>query len=249
MLVVLCAARCEAGNIWDWTHDASGSGTSNVVDGGPLEIGSQTTVDNQDSGMGFGALDSTGQGSLSADAAGTGRSRISNVTDEQIQISVDLTAGYFASPFPGGDNPGGMAEAELFSVIEFTMPVDKLHWGYSLTIFEDAPFVGETYVLVENITQSQVLLTLDQDTDSVQTILSGTQGDRIRITTDMSGYGTTPGGIREYLARQNMIFQIPKTDTPSATRNDQTIPAEGRTASLDRMFSLDCLSAYQVTRR
>ena len=36
-------------------------------------------------------------------------------------IDVRMTAGYFPSLF-GGDNPGGMAEASLSSVIEFIMP-------------------------------------------------------------------------------------------------------------------------------
>ena len=77
--------------------------------------------------------------------------------------------------------------------------------------FEDAPFQGELRVLVENVTQSQLLLQLNYDTNPIATTLSGAQGDLIRITTDIAGFGTMgPGSHHAYNAGVGMTFEIPE---------------------------------------
>jgi hypothetical protein len=104
-----------------------------------------------------------------------------------------------------------MAESEITSVIEFTMPQDTILWRYGTTISEDAPFQGELRVLVENVTQSQLLLQLNYDTNPIATTLSGAQGDLIRITTDIAGFGTMgPGSGHGYNASHAMRFEIPE---------------------------------------
>ncbi len=114
-------------------HNAVGWGTAQVFDGGPTVSDSGGTEDSDDSSMSFLAVDFTPGGSFGAAASAGGRSRITNF-EQSMTIVVDLSVGYSPSVFPGGDNPGGMAEGGIDSVIEFVMPVDELEWDYGLTI-------------------------------------------------------------------------------------------------------------------
>ncbi len=195
------------------SHEASGSGTANVFDGGPPAFGSGTTFDAADPEMHFGALDWTQPGSLGASAGASGTSRIVANDDDRMLVLVDFVANYRGSLSPGGDNPGGMAEGELSSVIEFIMPVDELDWTYGFSTEATIEFEGTASVVFENVTQAETLLTLTENTPFFETTLSATTGDLMRITTMMSGGGNTPGGGRKYDAGFAMTFTIPEPGT------------------------------------
>jgi hypothetical protein len=211
LIAVTSPQHSVAGNIWDWSHHAAGSAVANVFDGGPIVFAEENTDSGDGSSLLHGASDSTMPGALGAGASGTFSSRVFEPTDDLFRIAVRLSASYSGSLFPGGDNPGGMAESELFSIIEFAMPLDTLTWDYRLDIDVESPFAGSAHVLVENVTKSQTLLILGADTNgNINTELSGTIGDRIRITADMSGYGTTPGGSKWYDADLLMRFEVPE---------------------------------------
>ena len=194
-------------------HEASGSGTANVFDGGPPVFDEGQTFGDTDDRMSFLAIDATQSGSDAALAIAAGQSRMTlPVQDDQLRLRVDLIAWY--RPEVGGDNPGGMAEAELSSVIEFVMPVDELEWFYRLRIDEDFPFQGSTSVVFENVTQSEVLLELDAQIPGVTTTLVGHVGDVMRLTTFMSGSGSMgPGSFKEYETRILMDFTVPEPGT------------------------------------
>ncbi len=134
-------------------HEASGSGTANVFDGGPPASHSDSTFDPSDRDMLFGAVDRTRPGSLGAAATASGASTAVS-HDDSMTVRVDFVAQYGGSLFPGGDNPGGMAEGEVASVIEFIMPVDELDWLYELRIDDTIAFEGSTSVVFENVTQT-----------------------------------------------------------------------------------------------
>ncbi len=109
-----------------------------------------------------------------------------------------------------------MADAELSSVIEFAMPTDELHWFYELDIDDmyGPPFTGATHVLIENVTRSEILVETDTSIPDVETVLQGSTGDLIRITTQMMGIGTMgPGSGREYDTDLQMRFVIPEPGT------------------------------------
>ena len=209
------APLARAGTIWNWTHEASGSGSANVFDGGPTDFDTGATTEPTDHFMSFLALDFTDtSGSFSANAKAGGRSQVVEASDTTFRISVDLVVGYFPSGFPGGDNPGGQAEGELTSVIEFTMPAEKLTWYYQLLIDETGAFHGDTNVFVQNVTQSRTLLQLSSEVFSVQTTLFADKGDTIRITSEMSGAGSMgPGSFREYQSTAEMFFIVPEPQT------------------------------------
>jgi len=197
-------------------HEASGGGTANLFDGGPAVGDSDVTVAPNDSDMGFFAIDSTRPGSLGASAAAIGRSQIFDLLDQDgIRVRVALDTSYRPSLFGGGDNPGGMAEGSLSSVIEFVMPADELIWGYQLRIRDTIDFEGSTSVLFENLTQSQTVLeTTTEIFPPVETMLIANTGDLMRITTSMSGGGSTgPASTRQYSPTLSMTFIIPEPGT------------------------------------
>ncbi len=208
----LCGVAGAEG-IWFPAHAFCGSATANVFDGGPPLHSEGCITDPSEPFIALGPSDFTQPGSMGASASASTESSVFAFVDH-LSVAVRLRAAYSPSLFPGGDNPGGEAEADLFSVIEFIMPVDELAWDYSLLIDEDVPFFeGSTLVTVENVTQSQTLLTLTENTNIVHTTLQGSAGDLIRITSDMSGAGSMgPGSGKEYVSWLTMVF-LPEPHT------------------------------------
>ncbi len=217
LMAAMVPARAAGEGIWQWTHEASGSGTANVFDGGPPVFDERSTTGPNDAIMTLGAVDRTSTpGVLGAEAAATGRSHIESASDTTFRFVETFLVGYFPSSFPGGDNPGGEAEGELSSVIEFVMPADEIGWVYGLGIDNTFPFpfTGSASVAVENVTQSLTLLELSSEVSTVQTTLNGNTGDLIRITSLMSGSGGMgPGSGKEYEAFLGMTFTIPEPAT------------------------------------
>lgn len=203
-----------AGPITFSWHEFSGSGWANVFDGGPpfFDGGSGSGPDTDF--WGFLAIDLTQPGSLGASAKAKGESRITDL-DDGMSIRVELDTEYGPSFFPGGDNPGGAAEGELFSVIEFVMPLDEIFWAYQLRIDDTIDFDGSTHILFENVTQAETILeTTTEIFPPIQTTLTANKGDLLRVTSTMSGGGSTgPASVREYEAFLGMVFLIPE---PSA---------------------------------
>ena len=202
-----------AETIWDWTHQASGSGTANVFDGGPPRTDSGDTVVLDNPWMTFSAYDLTRPGTMGARAYGSGGSIISTRGDE-MTLRVDLTAAYFPSSF-GGDNPGGTAEGSIFSVIEFVVPAGDVIWFHHLVIDERAPFEGSTRIVVENTTRSEILETLTSHMVSTPGPPLGAMGDVIRVTSMMEGIGTTgPASGKYYMSDLRLTFRVPEPGTP-----------------------------------
>jgi len=221
LVLVFGAAAARANEFTFSWHEASGSGSANVFDGGPVVSDSTNSGGPNSPGIGFSAVDDTGPGSSNAIASVLGRSQIFDVPSEEfgaegIKVLVDFRAAYFPSLFPSGDRPGGMAEASLSSVIEFEMPADEIVWAYQLLIRDTSLFSGSTSVVVENVTQSETLLTLTEQMFAIKSTLSGNTGDLIRITSQMSGSGSAPAGItssRSYTSNLGMVFLVPEPST------------------------------------
>ncbi len=213
-LLALGAAGTRGQENWLTYHEASGEGWANVFDGGPPVTAFGHTSGPTDPTMSFTARDRTQPGSMGASARAVGDSSMVPLGEDVMMVWVQLRAEYIPSFFPGGDNPGGAAEGELFSIIEFVMPADEILWDYRLRIDDTLGFEGGTNVLFENVTQSQILLDLSEDTPQVQTTLSANTGDLMRITSIMSGSGETQGGsVREYEAGLRMFFTVPEPCT------------------------------------
>ncbi len=197
-------------------HEASGSGSARLLDGGDTEFGGGMTFGPTDPSMSFVARDiSTQPGVLAARSKASGRSNI-NFIDGDLSIRVELSVLYLPSNITGGDNPGGMADGELSSVIEFMMPVEEVEWVYFLDVDDTVSFEGSSSVLIENVTQRQELVSLNEGMDGiVETTLSANVGDIIRITSEMEGFGSTgPAGTREYTSIFGMsLFMIPEPST------------------------------------
>ena len=203
----------RAGEITFSWHEFTGSGTANVFDGGPPVTQSGTISGPDLAGALFSVSDDTRPGSFGAGATASGSSLIT-LLDDALGIDVRLDTDYSSSLFGGGDNPGGMAEGSLTSVIEFVMPVDELEWIYGLGIDQRDPFDGSTSVIFENVTRSQILLNATSPVPTTQTILSAEAGDVMRLTTVMSGSGTMgPGSMKLYQSELQMIFTIPEPGT------------------------------------
>ncbi len=216
LVMALGVGGAKAGEFTFSWHEFSGSGCANVFDGGPPVCDSESLSGPDYAAMGFSAVDMTEPGTLGASARAYGESRIGPYDEDGMRIMVELDTEYAPSFFPGGDNPGGAAEGELLSIIEFVMPVDELLWSYGFDIDDTISFEGATTIVFENVTQSEILLALsDEDTGAFfDGILSGNTGDLMRITSQMSGGGSTgPGSVREYEAVLGMIFTIPEPAT------------------------------------
>ena len=171
LVSVVIGRVARAGEITFSYHEAGGSGSANLFDGGPPISHAGSLPGGTLGGFLFSAVDATRPGSLGAFANASGRSEI-GLFEDRMGVRVSLDTSYRPSLFGGGDNPGGMAEGSLSSVIEFVMPADELSWAYALSIDDTILFDGSTSVLFENVTTSQTLLALTSDTAGVQTVLS-----------------------------------------------------------------------------
>jgi hypothetical protein len=214
-LSAFAAARAGAEGFSFSLHDASGSGMANVFDGGDPVFRSGSTEGPSDSLMSFVADDGTQPGVFGADATGAGASFIIADVDRLV-VGVELIAAYDPSSFPGGDNPGGMAESDVISIIEFVLPVDEVIWGYHLRITDTSQFSGSASVVFENITQGETLFDLTSEVyPPIETTLTVQAGDLMRITSVMTGSGNTngPDGGRSYEAVFSTTFIIPEPAT------------------------------------
>jgi hypothetical protein len=220
LLLFAFASTAEAGNIWQWTHQASGSGTANVFDGGPVEEDSRATTGLDDPSMTFGAFDRTQPGSLGARARVLGESRILGASDYSFGVQIGYSVGYFPSSFAGGDDPGGEAEGSLSSVIEFVAPVDDPAWSYLMNLRQDPTnaFTGSTDIMLENLTRFTVFQIPSEDTSAGfrQFDFDVSEGDLIRLTTEMSGSGGMgPGTGRFYDVNFQLEVLVPEPGTLS----------------------------------
>ena len=216
LVVALSAPLCLADSFTFSHHEASGWGIARVFDGGEVVTDGGTLTNPTGPEFGFDAFDLTRAGSLGAIASAVGTSRIVPQSHDSFRVRVELRTRYLPSPYAGGDRPGGMAEGELFSVIEFVMPTDSIFWAYRLLIDDTAGFEGSTRVAVENVTQGMTLLELTEEVWPIETTLSGQRGDVIRITSEISGSGSGPAGStasRQYGGDLDMIFRIPEPAT------------------------------------
>ena len=216
-IIVLAASvpLCSADLFTFSHHEATGWGIAQVFDGGEVVTDGGTLTDPTDPDFRFRARDLTSAGSYGASAKASGSSDIVPQTGGGFRVLVEFRAVYDPSPYAGGDRPGGMAEGELFSLIEFVMPTGRIDWSYRLIIDDTAGFEGSTSVAVENVTQSQTILTLTETTGA-STYLVANEGDIIRITSNMSGSGSGPAGStasRQYGGDLAMTFRIPEPAT------------------------------------
>ena len=214
-LVALTAPLCPADSFTFSHHEASGWGMAQVFDGGDAVTDGGILTDPTDPDFRFRARDLTSAGSYGASAKASGISDIVPQTGGGFRVLVEFRAVYDPSPYAAGDRPGGMAEGELFSLIEFVMPTDRIEWAYGFIISDTAGFEGSASAAVENVTRSQTILTLTETTGA-STYLVANRGDVIRITSNMSGSGSGPAGSiasRQYGAEVDMIFRIPEPAT------------------------------------
>jgi hypothetical protein len=209
----------HAGSIWQWTHQASGGGTANVFDSGPPESDFEDTTGLDDPTMAIAAIDRTRLGSLGARALVFGRSSILGASPESFGVSISYTVGYFPSVFAGGDNPGGEAEGSLSSVIEFVAPANDLRWLYRLNIDTDptGSFIGSTDIILENLTRATTFQGLSETPlgGLVAFEFGNSEGDLIRLTTEMSGAGGTPAADRSYDSSFRLSVIVPEPGTLS----------------------------------
>jgi len=213
IVTVVAPVRVSAEGVdWQWTHDAHGSGSANVFDGGPVVFAEGHTFDASDPMMSFSAYDFTHIGSLGATASASGRSQVSaSSPGDQLGYSTFFRVSYAPSGFVGGDNSGGTAQGEMTTTFEFVMPANTVQWIYSFREEEESPFAGAFSVTFDNVTQNTTFLTLSTNTPQVVTSYKAQTGDLIRITTEQIGMGSMgPGSLREYEADFGTLFRVPE---------------------------------------
>ncbi len=199
-------------------HEFCGSGSADLTDAGlPPQSdefcnlgGPPDTV-----GGGFWASDRTQPGSLGAGVEARGGSTTTPLTGGGLLVNIQIIAIYRPSAFPGGSNPGGVAEGEFMSVLEFLLPSDGLTAPYQFRIDQDFPFDGSASVEMENMTQSFGILNLDAHVGVSVTPPLGEAGDLIRITSMMQGSGSMgPGSRKEYEAFFELVLlPVPEPST------------------------------------
>jgi len=208
-------AVARGGTIWQFTHEAGGAGSANLFDGGPVVSQAEATISLDDSRMSFSARDSTGSGVLGASASAIGISDIVLGSDRLV-LNADLSTSYVAESRLGAVRPGGEAQAWMTSVVEFVMPVDRLRWGLVFTVDRLPSYTGSASLLVENITRSEILVDesgSDRVSFRLDTFLSGTTGDLIRVSIDASAAGSTAPGLVSFGGfdvRVQQVFIVPE---------------------------------------
>jgi len=216
--LALGARSLRGETIWDWTHEASVTGSANVFDGGPVVFESATTEGPDDSDLLGGAGDYTRPGSQGASYA-TGGASIIVPSDVRLVLSVNFSSSYASSLFAGGDRSGGAGEGTLSSVIEFVMPTEELIWDWGYGSEQDIGFEGHATVTLENVTQNKTLLSIaGEGRYGDITTLIGRPGDVIRLTSEMAGGGSVPANlvaVRGYDASFTMRFTVPEPATLS----------------------------------
>jgi len=203
----------QAGDFTYSRHIASGWGTANVFDGGPPDTDSDAITLGLE--MSFAADDATRSGSRGAVTQAFGFSRITPGSD-QIRFQVTFRATYDPSLFEDGDRPGGTSEGKLSSLIEFRMPQDWVAAGYFFNIDQTSGYTGSSSLLVENVTQSEILLALTSVTFPTHTVFVGHEDDLIRISTEIQGAGSAPANSyasRQYGTRMELVVGIPEPST------------------------------------
>lgn len=183
--------------------------------------GSDQTKGIDDRDMQSRASDRTVSGTFGASTRATSSSEVNDFINSDgipsLGVLVGLTAVYTPSFQPGGDNPGGWAEAELESVIEFVMPEGEVVGEYFIVFRNEHPtiFNGSTHLLLENLTQSTVIFELSEPQISSGDIdLDANAGDLIRVTTVSEGSGSTgPGSDRRYSMDVDLRFAVPEPGT------------------------------------
>lgn len=208
-LTIASVARAET--IWNWTHQASGSVSADVIGGLPAQYAFDITLGPDDPDMRALAYDSTGGGALGGSFGSFAVSQIDTSKENVLALDVELSVAYVPSLFPGGLLPGGQGDGTLSSTIEFTIPSDNVSWYYVLYKSVGYNFQGETSVLVEDVTRSEILAHLTDATNSVETLLTRRMGDLVRVTMNSSGGGAVPPGvlaIGEYDAWMRNVFTV-----------------------------------------
>ncbi len=190
-----CAATARGETIWQWTHEASGSGTANVFDGEAVDTGFDATIGLRDPLMQFSAFDSTRsdiRDPARADYITSGSSRLFAI-DDRLSVRVIVVTGYFSGFRIDGDHPGGEGGGTLSSVIEFVMPVDEIQMRLSANIALTTGFTGSIRLLAENLTRLETVVDLTSPGE-IRGTLPGRAGDVIRVSSEIDGSGGVPAG-------------------------------------------------------
>jgi len=179
-------------------HAFSASGTANVFDGGPPVSGSVNLAGPDFSWPSLTVSDFTQPGSMGAHAVMHGSSLITTSPTE-LTLDIEFDAVYTPSFFPGGDRPGGRAEGEMLSIVEFALTNSNTELLHELELEASGGFSGTTLITIENVTQSIDIRTIDTPTSPPNTFeaspIPGQVGNLIRVTTQIQGSGQIPGGV------------------------------------------------------
>jgi len=191
-------SRADAEGFEFTWHAFNAGGTVNVFDGGPPVSGSRSVAGPDYTWPSLTISDFTQPGSMGALALMHASSQIEPALGD-LTLRVRFYAQSTPSFFLGGDRPGGRAEGEMLSIVEFPLISDSTELFHELEVEASGGFSGTTLVAIENLTQSIVIRTIDTPTSPPNTFevspIPGQVGDLIRITAQINGSGQIPQGV------------------------------------------------------
>ncbi|NOT01798.1 MAG: hypothetical protein HOP29_14350 [Phycisphaerales bacterium] len=203
-------------------HDVLATGAIQLFDGSPPLFASITNSDPHDSHVYAGAEiePETYEGSLTTFAGGVSRfDEYRNVPGyfhrrDVLRLQVAVAAVYWPSR-PVSSSPGGMAEATVASVIEFSSPSGEVFWSYYFLVNKSPAFNGSYHAVLENVTRGEVVRDFDRPgMPGIPIALVASEGDLLRLTTSMAGDGVAGTRSREqFVSNLSLSFYVPEPTT------------------------------------
>lgn len=235
LLGLVVSSSATAGNIWNWTYEGADSASAQLFDGGEVVNGVVNVLSVGDDRVltEILAIDFFDFGADPV-AAVVGGTHV-NANDEAMLVELELLAGYSPSTEPGGEDTGGMAEWQMHSVVELTVPSDGIEWAYSIELDPDTSdtFVNTTTLVLENITDSSVrkIPVLTDHSFRVPISFFADAGDRVRLEVGLAGSGiASPGPSRSLDVEFSVFAQIPEPGALALLGVGTVLAAGRRTA-------------------
>lgn len=189
------------------SYTASGTGMVHL-NGNPSPVSdSDSTADPLNPRIAFSAQQELVPGQSGYRIESHGDASVDFQSGLQIRDFVELELAYYPSSM---NRPGGTGNGSIQSTLEVDLPSPSVAFSYALGLFA-SDFPRTVHIRAENLTDSAVLFdTTLAGEDSL--LLSGQEGDRIRVLLEAAVSGTAPAGSANMVGSLQMLAVFQNVD-------------------------------------